>query len=464
MVPSSTQLSDIQAPFNPDRKNDVFISYSRKDKDFVEKLVASFQQVDRDPWVDWEDIPKGEDWWKSIQQGIEAAHTFIFVVSPDSVKSAVCGDEVNYAAKLNKRFLPLVCREGFDMAHVHPSISQHNWIFARETDDFHAAFQELLKALDTDLDYVRAHTRLLVRSLEWQNCGENSCYLLRGSDLDDAQQWLNQGSNKQPRPTEGQVAYLNASLAARTAALKARQKAKWIVVLTTVIANLFFVAGGLYYIYSCVNMIAESHVEKSMRATLKGALEGIDGDDFAKLAELRFPPEQAEPVNNPSYEKHQAWLKTVNQVVPAAVPTTYIRKPNGNILAIGDVSRIINQKVAHPYRMTLPSGEVLPMGLKGFQRVSVNLNPYKDSSGKSWVSIYGPIRDSSGEVVGILGLAYDSSYWTDIEDHIREVMTIACTAALIWLTVSSWLILKATRPSSEISGKVRKLNCDVETT
>ena len=49
---------------------DVFISYSRKDKTFVEKLVTALEAKKRDVWVDFEDIPFAADWWEEIQKGI----------------------------------------------------------------------------------------------------------------------------------------------------------------------------------------------------------------------------------------------------------------------------------------------------------------------------------------------------------------------------------------------------------
>jgi hypothetical protein len=449
MVKPATQPSVPHTPQKLARNNDVFISYSRKDKTFVQQLADRFLKAGRDPWVDWEDIRKGEDWWQSIQRGIEASDTFVFVISPDSVLSSVCRDEIDYAAQLNKRFLPLLWREGFDMAHVHRSISQHNWIFSRETDDRQGAFEELLTALDTDLDYVRAHTRLLVRSLEWQSREQNSSSLLRGVELEEAQHWLSQGINKSPRPTNGQIAYINAGLDARAAALKARQKAKWIVVLTTVIANLAFVAGGLSIIYGRMSDVAQRQVEKSMQETLQGALAGINGDTFAKLAQTELPPGQVVPINNPLYEEHQAWLKTVHQIAPAAVPATYILDANNQLVVLGDVCRIIAKDSAHPYRMIVPEGEMIPARLEGFKKVSLNLSPYRDKFGKSWISIYGPIKNKTGDVVGTLGVAYDSTYLTDLEEKVRRIMAIACIVAFIWLVISSWLILQATRPHHE---------------
>ena len=45
---------------------DVFISYSRKDKDFVQRLVSTLEDQKRDVWVDFEDIPFASQWWDDI--------------------------------------------------------------------------------------------------------------------------------------------------------------------------------------------------------------------------------------------------------------------------------------------------------------------------------------------------------------------------------------------------------------
>ena len=39
-----------------------------------------------------------DTWEKTIYGAIEAAHTFIFVLTPDSIASVVCGREIAHAA------------------------------------------------------------------------------------------------------------------------------------------------------------------------------------------------------------------------------------------------------------------------------------------------------------------------------------------------------------------------------
>src|ERR1041384_6402822 len=137
--------------------SDVMISYSRRDKEFAQRLEASLREGGREIWVDWEDIAPTVDWWAEIKAGIEAAHTFIFVISPDSVRSKVCSQEIDHAVQHNKRLIPIMYREvtdPIDMERMHPALNQHNWIYFRSQDDFKDSFRTLVKAIETDLPHT----------------------------------------------------------------------------------------------------------------------------------------------------------------------------------------------------------------------------------------------------------------------------------------------------------------------
>lgn len=195
---------------------DVFISYSRRDKDFVEVLHQALTKSQYDAWVDWQDIPLTADWWAEIQTGIDAADTFVFVISPDSVASPICGKEVDHAAANHKRLVPIVRRDGFDMAQMRPVLGQHNWLFFRQSDDFDSAFQALVTALQTDLEHVKTHTRLLVRAREWETQGRSADFLLRGNDLEAAEDWLTDSGSKQPYPSSLHYEYIGSARRAET--------------------------------------------------------------------------------------------------------------------------------------------------------------------------------------------------------------------------------------------------------
>jgi len=188
---------------------DVFISYSRKDKPFVQRLHQSLEAEGRDAWVDWEGIPLTADWWVEIQAGIEAADTFVFVISPDSAASQACIDEVEHAEMHNKRIVPIVYRD-VSPKELPPILGKLNWVFSRESDDFDVAFHALTDTMDNDLNWVKAHTRLVQRAVEWDKHDRSDSFVLRGEDLAEAEQMQIQ-TGKEPKLTELQAQYILAS-------------------------------------------------------------------------------------------------------------------------------------------------------------------------------------------------------------------------------------------------------------
>lgn len=196
--------------------NDLFISYSRRDKPFVQQLFQAIEASGRDAWVDWENIPLTAEWFEEIKRGIEGSDAFMFVISPDSVASEICQAEVEYSIANHKRMVPILRRDVTpeERVKLHAAVSSHNWIFFREEDDFNTSFEALIRALDTDLGYVRAHTRLQTRALEWDNKGRDLSFVLRGRDLAEAETWRWNAlaeATKQPQVTDLQTDYIRAS-------------------------------------------------------------------------------------------------------------------------------------------------------------------------------------------------------------------------------------------------------------
>jgi WD40 repeat protein len=198
----------------------VFISYSRRDKGFVERLHDALAAREYDVWVDWEDIPPSAEWFEEIRAGVRNADGFIYVISPDSVASEVCTRELGNAVDQNKRIVPVVCREP-DGAAVPEQAAALNWVFLRVDDDFDAGVEQLVSALETDLEHVRTHTRLGVAAARWESSDHDRSLLLRGSDLTAAEAWLVAGAGKQPEATQLQRQFV---LSSRQAASR-RQRA-----------------------------------------------------------------------------------------------------------------------------------------------------------------------------------------------------------------------------------------------
>jgi hypothetical protein len=131
----------------------VFISYSRRDKDFVCRLHAGLTDRNISTWIDW-DIPASWEWMTEINTEIRAADAFVFVISPDSINSNICMKELEQARALRKRLIPIVCRE-VPTTQIPASLSQLNLIFFVQDEEFSAAIEMLVHAVD-----IKPPTRL----------------------------------------------------------------------------------------------------------------------------------------------------------------------------------------------------------------------------------------------------------------------------------------------------------------
>ncbi|MFZ9739657.1 MAG: toll/interleukin-1 receptor domain-containing protein, partial [Prochlorotrichaceae cyanobacterium] len=203
---------------------DVFISYSRADSGFARRINDALQLQGKRTWFDQESIAAGTaDFQQEIHHGIESSDIFLFILSPRSITSPYCADEVEYAANFNKRFVTIL-HQPIDTTDLHPELGKVQWLdFNRNDGDFSANLTELLRILDTDSEHLHAHTRLLLRAIEWDEKNRRESLLLRRDELETAEAWLAQNVGKDPQPTELQQSYIANSRSVEDAQHQAEQ-------------------------------------------------------------------------------------------------------------------------------------------------------------------------------------------------------------------------------------------------
>src|SRR5918992_1677020 len=187
------------------RGHDVFVSYSRADRERVVELTQALTDRGKRAWVDLQDIPPSAEWMAEIRSAIEAADGYLVAISPDVARSRVCSEELDHARSAGKRIVPVLVRPTAPES-VPQDLAALNWIDATE-GSVEGAVDRIVQSLDTDLEHVKAHTRLLVRAKEWETSADRS-HLLRGTDLNQAEAWLAASQGKQPAPTPVQARYV----------------------------------------------------------------------------------------------------------------------------------------------------------------------------------------------------------------------------------------------------------------
>jgi WD40 repeat protein len=219
----------------PNESLEVFISYSRADSDFARRLNDELQLQGKTTWFDQESIAAGEDFQREIYQGIETSDNFLFVLSPSSVQSPYCADEVEYAAKNGKRIVTVLHRP-IQTETLHPALATVQWIdFNQHKGDFYASFGELVRTLEIDRDHVRQHTKWSLRAKNWDEHKRSADLLLRGSEFALALNWLEESAlqQKQPPATDLQKALVAES--SRAIATEIKQEKRRVMILGTLL-------------------------------------------------------------------------------------------------------------------------------------------------------------------------------------------------------------------------------------
>jgi len=183
--------------------SDVFISYSRHNAEFVQWLHGELTGAGVTAWVDWADIPPASEWERDIDTNIDAADSVLFVISSSSLASPYCSKELEKALASNKRLVPVAC-ERVGTAEAALALRHLNWIWCVDEEHKPEAIEKIHTALTTDLEWTRAHTRLLVLAATWMERGEDKSLLLRGRDLRDAEALLATHATNEPAPTVSQ--------------------------------------------------------------------------------------------------------------------------------------------------------------------------------------------------------------------------------------------------------------------
>jgi hypothetical protein len=75
----------------------VFVSYSRRNKEFVDNIVTDLEKVGLSVWIDREDIKAGKSWRVQIVEAIDTCDAFILMLSSYSALSENVQKEIDLA-------------------------------------------------------------------------------------------------------------------------------------------------------------------------------------------------------------------------------------------------------------------------------------------------------------------------------------------------------------------------------
>lgn len=132
----------------------VFISYSRRDLDFVHQLAADLKKAGLEVWYDVSKLGGGSRWRTEIENALQNSQYVVVVLSPDSIKSEWVEREFIFSNNLNLKIIPLMyrtCKLTLNYVNL-------NYIDARG-DQYLQNFSKILSALDVEAGEETLPTR-----------------------------------------------------------------------------------------------------------------------------------------------------------------------------------------------------------------------------------------------------------------------------------------------------------------
>jgi formylglycine-generating enzyme required for sulfatase activity len=262
----------------------IFISYSRRDRAFADRLVEALKSRGFEVRIDRQDLPKLEDWERELLGFIREADTVIFIASPHSLASKVVTWEIEQVRLNNKRLAPVVIAN-IQGDRIPADIARINFFFFIDEASFEQNADELAHALNTDVAWLKEHTRIGELGRRWIERGNPEETLLRGQDLDEAESWAACHPREAPPVTVAQLEFLRASRTAQADRLRreegqVRGRRRMQVLSSVLLAGSLIYLSWANWSYLKISLVrlVEAAWPKVLTAAAEGALR--PGDSF----------------------------------------------------------------------------------------------------------------------------------------------------------------------------------------
>lgn len=221
---------------------------------------------------------------------------------------------------------------------------------------------------------------------------------------------------------------------------------------------------------------AKERLVAQLHSTAVGGVQTLDVDRFAEL--IATVPPVADPENptglgfpdDPLFRSSVAELERIATISAEAYPYTYFRDPvDGELYFAASSGAYTNAESSAPYKLPVAdvvSEQSFRYMTQGLERTTDE--PLESDDFGTWLSSYTPIRDSSGTVVGAMGVDYSAQYLQTVERDVqRELYPVLIVTYLVLLGlvfVVSGAVVRPLRRLTAATGRVADGEYDLDLT
>ncbi len=131
----------------PDGEMYAFISYSRSNKDFVERLTADLRAHGVNVWIDQQNLKPGTpNWDQALRDAIQGSQAVLLIATLESRQSPYVSDELSIAAMYHKPVYPVWAAGEEWIENIRVGLGLTQFIDARQSR-YATALDEIVTAL-----------------------------------------------------------------------------------------------------------------------------------------------------------------------------------------------------------------------------------------------------------------------------------------------------------------------------
>ena len=255
--------------------------------------------------------------------------------------------------------------------------------------------------------------------------------------------------------------------------------------------TVFFVVLAIWIVQFSTSS-ANTRLKDSLRSISEGGANTINVEAFEQLSasDLKITPGEVFPANagtlagttvtkdslypaSPAYWAHVNELADIRRTNPEASPYTYVLDASGAVRAVGSWGALgyptmnVDQPDGFKFNQDVTAvidAKTLGYFKEGFDKTTFQ-PAYRDALSR-WISVYTPIKDKSGKVVGAIGVDYDLAYVSkvrrDVERSLYPVFIVAYVLLLGMVFVLSGQFAKRISRLNSVTRKVAEGDYDVD--
>jgi TIR domain-containing protein len=196
-----------------DLRYDGFISFGRgESQKFANTVANRLTEKGKHLFMDMGEIPLMVENEEYVYSNILRSDNFIYVISPNTVRSEYCKKELEFAIKFNKRLIPVFHENlGKNIENLDDIVAKKRIIEIDEPEkNISKVIDEIDTVIETDKEYVQSHSNYLYKALKWDRGGRKQKDLLYGVERKKVILW-GKKSSESLVPLKIQEEYISAS-------------------------------------------------------------------------------------------------------------------------------------------------------------------------------------------------------------------------------------------------------------